>query len=323
MDFTGQGLVGVNVDKINMVPNVAAGRVPACSAADLSTYLKKVTDYEFAARQSNWANNPSSWFKNALVVVDGDPNPFGDETLAEQYAAPLAAAGVSLIRRFKDNPPWSTATDVVRAAELRGLLDAGAGFLYFFGHGNRTNFSQWFSAADVAQSHNELRLPVVFAVACLTGEFLDIDSYLTATGSDWTGGAGPRPEPAPVQPEKYERDTMAVEFLVKGSSGAVAYIGATSKFEHGGKPLMQYFSEAYRDLPKPPALGEVWRRALTQFAQKDALKGMDWYAFLHLHKVMLFGDPSLRIGGLQPGFDLSPSPWVEMEPATLDQAAAG
>jgi hypothetical protein len=95
---------------------------------------------------------------------------------------------------------------------------------------------------------------------------------------------------------------MAEEFLVKRHAGAIAYIGAVSKFEYGGKTLGQYFTEAYRDLPKPPTLGAMWKQALTRFTDRELGGGVigmgPYYAFIHVHKVMLFGDPSLRVGGL-------------------------
>ena len=96
---------------------------------------------------------------------------------------------------------------------------------------------------------------------------------------------------------------MAEEFLVKHDAGAVAYIGAAHKFEHGGKPLGRYLFEMYRDLSKPPILGDMWGSALTRFVHNELKGGTigmgPYYAFIHAHKVMLFGDPSLRVGGLQ------------------------
>jgi hypothetical protein len=53
-------------------------------------------------------------------------------------------------------------------------------------------------------------------------------------------------------------------------------------------------------MPKPPILGAMWQDALSRFTKSDALQGMGgYYAFIHIHKVMLFGDPSLRVGGIQ------------------------
>lgn len=315
IDFKGGGLSGTNLDRINMVPDVTVGRLPASNQAELLTYIQKVMTYEFAARESIHFNYDSDWFKKALFVVDGGSSPFGDETLSDQYAAPLSQAGISIQRRYQDDPPWSTpppgtpqqeqAAYIKRAAEITRMLDSGVGFFCYFGHGHVRSFSGWYSANDVATLNNRDHLPVIYAISCLTARFhfdyaFDQATYEDVNGGDWTGGGGNRPEPAPVQPTKHDRDSMAEEFLVKRDTGAVAYIGTTSKIEHGGKNLAKYFFESYRNMPKPPTLGAMWQDALSRFAQTDALQGMGgYYAFIHIHKVMLFGDPSLRVGGIQ------------------------
>jgi len=298
-----------NIDKINLMPDVVVGRVPASTQAEADTYLRKVMEYEFAARESLAFGYPSRWFQNALIV--GGYDGFGNKAISNQHAAPLGATGFTLIRRFRDDPPWSGTNpedNARRSAELGRLLDSGAGFLHFYAHGNTNSFAGWFSASDVAGLANEGHLPVVVAISCLTAKFaIDKNAYLTAMGTSWTGTSEvdvSRPSPAPVQPANHDQDAMAEEFLVKHEAGAVAYIGAAHKFEHGGKPLGAYFFEAYRDLPKPPSLGEMWGSALKRFIANELGGGTigmgSYYAFIHAHKVMLFGDPSLRVGGLQP-----------------------
>lgn len=327
IDFQGGGLGGTNLDHINMVPDVAVGRVPVSNQAELLTYIQKVMDYEFAARESNYFNYDSDWFKKALFVVDGGSSPFGDETLSDQYAEPLSHAGISIQRRYQDDLPWSTASPQQRASEITSLLNSGAGFFCYFGHGNVRSFAGWYSANDVAALNNRNRLPVVYAISCLTARFhfdypFDQASYEDVNGGDWTGGGGSKPEPASVQPSRHDRDSMAEEFLVKRDTGAVAYIGTTSKIEHGGKNLAKYFFESYRNMPKPPTLGSMWQDALSRFAKSDALQGMGgYYAFIHLHKVMLFGDPSLRVGGIEyiPGHSSS----TTIQPEIIQEAIIG
>lgn len=322
IDFQGGGLSGTNLDRINMVPDVVVGRIPASNQAEVLTYIKKVMDYEFAARESIHFNYDSDWFKKALFVVDGGSIPFGDETLSDQYAAPLTQAGISILRRYQDDAPWATppippgstpqqqqaiiqAANIKRATEITKVLNSGVGFFCYFGHGNTRSFSGWYSANDLAALNNGNHLPIIYAISCLTARFhfdysFNAATYEDVNGGDWTGGGGNRPEPAPVQPNKYDRDSMAEEFLIKRDTGAIAYIGTTSKIEHGGKNLANYFFESYRDMPKPPTLGAMWQDALSRFAKSDALQGMGgYYALIHIHKVMLFGDPSLRVGGIQ------------------------
>lgn len=306
MDFK-EGSSGpkFNVDKINLIPDVVVGRVPASTETEADTYLRKVMSYESAARESLAFAIPSRWFQTALIVGGNDG--FGDKTISNQHAAPLAAVGFRLVRRFVDEQPWAGLGATGRALEVTRLLNEGAGFLHFYAHGESDTFSGWYSASDVAGLANTGRLPVVVAISCLTAKFaIDKDAYLTAMGTSWTGTAqvdATRPAPAPVQPGQHDQDSMAEEFLVRRDSGAVAYIGAAHKFEHGGKPLGAYLFEAYRDLSKPPTLGDMWGSSLTRFVKTELGGGTigmgPYYAFIHAHKVMLFGDPSLRVGGLQ------------------------
>ncbi len=294
-----------NIDKINLVPDVVVGRVPASGEAEAERYLEKVMSYEYAARESRAFGNPSHWIRTALIVGGNDG--FGNKAISNQHAAPLGQAGLKLVRRYNDELPWSATDDAGRAAELARLLREGAGFLHVYVHGNESGFQGWFSSNDVGGLDNVGRWPVVVAISCTTAKFhIDRNAYLTVMGTTWSGtsGADPnRPEPAPIQPHHLEKDSMAEEFLVKHDAGAVAYVGATHKFEHGGKPLGRYFFEAYRDLPKPPTLGDMWGAALTRFVKNELGNGTigmgPYYAFIHAHKVMLFGDPSLRVGGLQ------------------------
>ncbi|MCX5914016.1 MAG: C25 family cysteine peptidase [Deltaproteobacteria bacterium] len=117
-----------------------------------------------------------------------------------------------------------------------------------------------------------------------------------------------RPEPAAVQPAKYDRDSMAEEFLVKYSSGAIAYIGCYTEAQPSAFDFVKDFFEEYAQSPPPAILGDVWvgmvRRYIREsFPKIDGwLDREDWYAAAIYHtpqKMMFFGDPSLRIGGVR------------------------
>jgi len=111
-----------------------------------------------------------------------------------------------------------------------------------------------------------------------------------------------------IQPTTYDahnNESLAEHFLVKNSAGAVGYIGCTSVVEHGAwlsntKGLSPYFFEDYNNGTR--TLGEVWKNALTEFINDlyhPTTGGMFYYSFLHIHKMILFGDPSLAVGGLE------------------------
>jgi hypothetical protein len=323
LDFseTGNG-AKFNIDKVNLYADVAVGRVPASTEAEASTYFDKVMAYEFSARESLAYGYPSDWFRDA-VFVSGE----GFGAKSDLHVVPLDDAGFRIIRRYRDDPVWSGDIDPQRRQEFRRLLGEGTGFLHVSAHGNVGGFRGWCTAQDVADLNNGSRLPIVVAMSCLTARFhIDKNSYLTAMGTSWIGTdqfLAERPQPAHLQP-KHDSDSMAEAFLVRRDNGAIAYLGVTHKMEHGGDPLGRYFFEAYRDLPKPPTLGSMWRRALNQFVANDLGGGTigmgPYYAFIHAHKVMMFGDPSLRVGGLAHLGWPKPSSGLDPE---LIQAAVG
>jgi hypothetical protein len=107
-----------------------------------------------------------------------------------------------------------------------------------------------------------------------------------------------------VQPTKYDdygNESLAEHFLVKNNTGAVGYIGVVSKCEQGAwleptRGLCPYFYEEYAAGTR--ILGDLWVSALSGFIDdlKDpATGGMHHYQFIHIHKMILFGDPSLEM----------------------------
>lgn len=302
MDFAGGAVLDlVNLDDIDMVPDVAVGRVPASTIEEVATYVAKVIDYEFAAYRADWS-------RRALLVVDGGASPFGDETKMDALAGLLSGWDVS--KRYQDLAPYAGMGDADRAAVLTEDLAAGTGLVVYYGHGNTHTWSGWFDRSDAAALVNEGRLPVVFAASCYTGRFhVAREYYRTAADTEWNRLAGPwpdvdYPEPMAVQPanyDGYDDESLAEQFLVGGDAGAVAYVGSVSKVEHGiwfaaGEGLAHAFVAAYHT---GATLGGMWQQAMSAFVADEVVPhGMAWYRFIHVHKVMLFGDPSLRVGGV-------------------------
>ncbi len=188
-------------------------------------------------------------------------------------------------------------------------MNAGQDLVFHLGHGNQNEWSGFFTSSDMSLLTNSARLPIITTISCLTAAFhygpeiWQQDKYLTVDGTHWDGQGvtfGERPMPAAIQPSGYDVESMAEEFLIKRTSGAIAYIATVAKSEHGGTALQRYFAEKineYLTSSWKRTLGEVWMHNLHQFMINDAQPGMGTsYAYIHQHKTMLFGDPSLRIG---------------------------
>jgi hypothetical protein len=176
---------------------------------------------------------------------------------------------------------------------------------------------------------NAGKLPIIFAAACNTAQFHYSGKYLAENGSlfdpaadcppccGWTENrcwpknpaAKEAPQPAALQrtsSSNYDYDSLAERFLVKSDIGAVAYMGAYTGTQPGGHFLDKHFFEAHI-FNSPPILGELWNAALDEYIDQDFHINIWWAStwqpqayYHHAQKFMLFGDPSLRIGGIPP-----------------------
>ena len=299
-DFAGgEDFHAVNVDALHLLPDLMVGRVPASTVAEVTTYVDKVVRYESGG-------STDGWFQRALLVVDGGSTPFGDEAKMDALGATLD--GFTLLKRYRDEAPYAQMSDAGRATALNVDLNEGVGLVFYHGHGNRLSWSGWYGHGNLAALSNASRLPVVFASACYTGRFhFDLEFYRTAAGTNWNRLAGPAPAidhplPMPLQGAMHDAhagESLAEHFLVRQDAGSIAYIGSVSKVEHGvwvapGEGLAHYFADAYLD---GVALGAMWNDAVHAFITLEVIpKAMGWYRYIHVHKMMLFGDPSLRVG---------------------------
>ncbi len=287
MDFNGfkeKDLNKLNLDRIDMYPDVMVGRIPASTFNEVSTYVNKIISYEFNSYNSEW-------FKKAFWVIDCDFGNAAKKNRLDNYLQ-----GFKIIKSYSNNR-WCSMQKNARASIVTSTINGGVGFVNYFGHGSRTSWLNVYDKSDLNSLSNSDKLPVIYAVACYTGRFhFDLKYYCDVNGNEWNSNAKNRPMPKSVQPSKYDKESLAEEFLVKRSTGAIAYIGCTSKHEYGGEDIDKYFFEAYRNSYKPPTLGYLWKYALDSWLKNVDLT--DHFAFIHMHKVMLFGDPSLRVGGI-------------------------
>jgi hypothetical protein len=176
MNFTGGNFAQVNLDNMNLAPDVSVARLPASSVAEVETYVNKVINYEIKAQ--------GSWFKKALLVVDGGSEAFGDETKMNSIVSSLS--GFAVIKRYQDESPYKEMTYAQRAAQINTMMNAGVGFVNYFGHGNRLSWAGWYDQSYMSSLTNTNMLPVIFATSCYTGRFhFDREYYLRRDGSIW------------------------------------------------------------------------------------------------------------------------------------------
>jgi hypothetical protein len=142
------------------LPDVALGRLPALTVADLTAMIAKIKAYE--------ADFGAEW-QNQLVFVSDKADSAGDFREANSRLAALATGDYSVPEHIElDEQDLAAAR-----ARLMNRFKAGTGFIHYTGHGGLHNFSaqNLLTEADVGAMTNALRTPVAVALSCLVGRY--------------------------------------------------------------------------------------------------------------------------------------------------------
>jgi hypothetical protein len=141
------------------VPELAIGRLPVLTAAELADYVAKIQAHEGAAS--------GDWQKQVLMLAD-DADPAGNFPADSDSVAALLPSEYTVDRL----QVGTTGPEGVRQAILQSLDDGVVAFNYI-GHGGPDRLAQEsvFTTADIPALSNSERLPVFLAMTCSVGNF--------------------------------------------------------------------------------------------------------------------------------------------------------
>jgi hypothetical protein len=305
-DWTGGTL---NVDEVDLRPDIAVGRVPAHSPEEVQRYVDKAISYESGLPQP-WAKEAlliatTSWVESACTVTD---------TIAAQYLQ-----GYRVHRLYSSGNSSGVSTPPT-PSEISRYFNQGVGLVCYMGHGSKNGWAETYdgdllSLHDLALLNNDGRLPVVVSIACDTSWFArqpPYDDYVDVNGVSHTGTihagtfSAPPPIPACLQPSP-EVDTFGVDILVERGSGAIAHLGCITGAQPYAMDLGKYFFEGVSQ--RLTTLGDLWKHMVTRYYETHVppliVDPPDWGKVADFHqpwKFFLLGDPSLRLWGLgKPG----------------------
>jgi len=302
------GTGALNLDDVDLRPDIAVGRVPASNVAEVTRYVNKVINYE------NGGYKPA-WFKKTLLIATTDW--LNDACKTQEYNAAYNLSGFTNQKMYSAGNPCSNVTQPTPGG-INSKINAGVGFVSYVGHGSRTTWHGCYAMADIAGLNNMNKLPVVFASACSTSEFATqapYDGYTDINGVFHNGtNAGEvfnsiPPQPACIQSVR-NPESIGEELTVKKSTGAIGYVGCATGAQPWSRDLNKYFFEAYRYGQE--FLGGMWNYMIQKYYETRVLPAVinspDWTKVAEFHqpwKFVLFGDPSLRVGGINasPGED--------------------
>jgi hypothetical protein len=141
----GSTVDAINLDRADLYPDVAVGRIPASSESEVTTYVDKVIEYEYSAHGSSWSSR-------ALMIVpayyDSDNDRYDDfpgaRETKEYVAANLTSAGFDVVRLYDqemEGLPSGQSDDNPYPGSINDELNEGVAFVNFAGHGNSKSFA--------------------------------------------------------------------------------------------------------------------------------------------------------------------------------------
>ena len=306
------GLDGA-IDDVDLYPDVFIGRVLCHTSEDVETIVRKIIVYENSTFGQEWFSN--------LILCGGDTHPNTWEEIllglmfkqitGERYRLSWEGEFMSeKIAEYMDSftvkKYYASSLLGIRAKRLtirnmNQALDEGAGFVVFNFHGSPTgmvtyppfNKKKWFSMpppsgyniSHVQTLTNDDKLPIIVFSACSCGDF-DAEN-----------------NPLAWEFVRYEHGGGIASFALTTAGNIYPSTACITTLT--GYSTISVF-EAYND--GVDILGEVWGETISRYLDDEWAWSINeyptsngnsviWLNFLAVEEWMLFGDPTLKIGG--------------------------
>lgn len=282
------------VDHPDLIPDVSLGRLPCLNGQELRIVVRKIILYEALGCAD-------FWFKT-MVVVAGDTYPgrtpyYDGEVYTEQ--------GLDLMTGFRPVKLWASDGSLKNWVDVVFAINKGCGFLWMSGHGNPKSWAThppddndtWIHGLRLRNLpflHNRQKLPV-----CITGSGCFNNMFNISLGnSRWVYGL-------------HTPYCIGWALMIQRDGGSIATIGPTAfsyespdiNLGYGGIEWLdrQFFAEY--SLNHTDVLGDTWSGSITSVLRVCPINWsdntIDGSAIIvkNVEQWVLFGDPSLKIGG--------------------------
>ncbi len=295
---------------IDLYPEVSVGRLPCRSKIEVKIMVDKIITYETSTYGQPWFHD--------LICVAGDtylefqnPNWTGYE--GEQYSEQVieTMTGFTPTRLFTSDGSFSSERDVIQS------LNQGCGFVYFNGHGNPQTwgnhppndeeFITGLTTKSMVRLQNGNKLPICIVGGCHNSQFdVSLMHLLEGLREDGLGFFEWK-----FFLKEWVPECWGWTMTRKLGGGSVATIGCSAlgytkedkeSFVGGLDQVEAQFFQQYRHHNKT-ILGDAWAAAITLYLDHYPI---DWYSDAVsdswidtkiVQSWVLFGDPSLQIGG--------------------------
>jgi hypothetical protein len=285
---------------IDLMPDVAVGRLPCRNRLEVIIMVKKIIGYE-----KNAYNQP--WFYD-MVAIAGDTYPeFQNPEWAGNEGELYADMAIENMTGFDPLKLYTSNATLKGWKDIKAALNKGCGFVYFVGHGsamswsthfpNSKNWTESFTVTHFPHLKNINKLPICVVSGCHNCQFdVTIFNMFNKTRKGH-GEAG------------YE--CWGWRMTRKIGGGSIATIGCSAlgftkedkvSFKGGINELEVQFFKAYGQ-NNIDIIGDTWKAALNWYVITYPidwgieLTNDSWVDTQVPSTWTLLGDPSLKIGG--------------------------
>ncbi len=296
---------------IDLRPDVCIGRLPCKNKIEVKIIVNKIINYE-----KKTFGKP--WFKN-IVAAGGNTHPELEECYEGE--ATLSEA-LGYMKSFNHTKLFASYGNLNRKNIIKAI-NKGCGFLSLEGHGNppfwithKDDKLKWccrFSNHHMKYLLNGSKLPICIASGCRNSAF----------------------DTTPINIIKHPhksfywmdciRNCWMWAITRKASGGAIASIGSTSLAHLKWAPETEGKADAWSfisprfyyeyNVKKVDILGEIWKKIIHSYLKKFPINwetpSISYYDTFDkptpdainartVQQCILFGDPTLKIGGYKP-----------------------
>jgi len=263
-------------DVVDLYPDVYIGRLACRNIFDVRNSVKKIIRYEENTYGQDWYNN--------LILVGGDTHPSGNVYEGEVMSEFIE----DIMPEFTPKKLYTSVGTYTPKALTKALND-GAGFMSYSGHGFEISIGthppksqEWviYDTNDMLGLLNYNKLPIIFFDACLTGRLdLTLGSLLN------------------LEFIKFPIPCFAWSFIKKIFGGGIATIGATriayswmdENGPHAGCGYLSY--HFFKNYERGTSVANMLVNSQNHYL--DTI----WEDPMTVEEFLLFGDPSLKVGG--------------------------
>lgn len=169
-------------------PDLFIGRLSADNITDVQTQVNKIITYEKTPMTG------ATWYKNAVGIASdegpGDDNEYDYEHQRNIRTKLMGFTYSNVAELYDGSQGGADAPGNPTPSDLQTLLTSGLSLINYTGHGSSNSFATTgYSSTNVNASTNGNKLPIIFSVACVNGDFTTGTCFAEAWLRKANGGA--------------------------------------------------------------------------------------------------------------------------------------